>query len=101
MKKTIILLETLDFVKPPVPFISESCIEIKIKLNFYFHTSLWCLKRFYEGLLKALIKPFEAPQRSVKKINLIFSIRPGLEREGLIPLKIVYMVGKNLCYVIH
>ena len=31
------------------PFISESCIEIKIELNFYFHT-LWCLKRFYEGL---------------------------------------------------
>ena len=24
----------------------------KIKLNFYFHTSLWCLKRFYEGLKK-------------------------------------------------
>ena len=23
--------------------ISESCIGIKIKLNFYFHTSLWCL----------------------------------------------------------
>ena len=22
----------------------------KIKLNFYFHSSLWCLKRFYEGL---------------------------------------------------
>ena len=35
------------------PFISKSCIEIKIELNFYFHTSLWCLKRFYEGL-KAL-----------------------------------------------
>ena len=32
------------------PSISESCIEIKIELNFYFHTSLWCLKRFYEGL---------------------------------------------------
>ena len=31
-------------------FISESCIEIKIELNFYFRTSLWCLKRFYEGL---------------------------------------------------
>ena len=30
--------------------ISDSYIEIKIKLNFYFHTSLWCLKRFYEGL---------------------------------------------------
>ena len=34
----------------------------KIKLNFDFHASLWCLKRFNEGL----IKPFEAPQRSVK-----------------------------------
>ena len=22
----------------------------KISLNVYFHTSLWCLKRFYEGL---------------------------------------------------
>ena len=22
----------------------------KIKINFYFHTSLWSLKRFYEGL---------------------------------------------------
>ena len=44
------------------PFISESCIEIKIELNFYFHTSLLCLKRAF----KAFIKPFEAPQRSVK-----------------------------------
>ena len=33
----------------------------KIKFNFYFHISLWCLKRF------------EAPQRSVKiKLKLIF-----------------------------
>ena len=32
----------------PVPCISESCIEIKIKLNFCFHTSLWCLNN--EGL---------------------------------------------------
>ena len=30
--------------------ISESCIEIRFNLNFYFHTSLWCLKRFCEGL---------------------------------------------------
>ena len=22
----------------------------KIYLNFYFHFSLWCLKRFYEGI---------------------------------------------------
>ena len=36
----------------PVLCISESCIEIKIKLNFYFHTSLWCLKKFYEGTTK-------------------------------------------------
>ena len=28
------------------PIISESCIEVKIELNFYFRTSLWCLKRF-------------------------------------------------------
>ena len=45
----------------------------KIKLNFYFHFSLWCLKKFYEGL-KAFLKPFEAPQRSVKiKFDLIFN----------------------------
>ena len=34
----------------PAPCVSESCIKIKINLNFYFHTSLWYLKRFYEGL---------------------------------------------------
>ena len=37
------------------------------------HTSLWYLKIFYEGrfakVLKAFIKPFEAPQRNVK-INI-------------------------------
>ena len=45
---------------------SDSCIEIKIKLNVYFHTSLWCLKSFYEGL-NGLHKIFcVAPQRSVK-----------------------------------
>ena len=32
------------------PFISESCIEIKIELNLYFHISLWCFIRFYESL---------------------------------------------------
>ena len=44
----------------PLPCISESCIEIKMKLNFYFHTSLWFLEKFYEG------QPFEAPQRIAK-----------------------------------
>ena len=36
------------------------------------------------GAFKAFIKPFDVPQRSVKiKINLIFSLRPILGREGL------------------
>ena len=40
------------------PFISERAFtKIKIKLNFYFHTSLRCLKRFYEGF-KTLKDPF-------------------------------------------
>ena len=34
----------------PVLSISESCIEIKVKLKFYFQTSLLCLKMFYEGI---------------------------------------------------
>ena len=42
-----------------VPCISESCVEMKIKLNFYFHTFLVVPQ-------KAFIKPFEAPQRNVK-----------------------------------
>ena len=33
----------------------------KIKLNFYFHTSMWCLKK---------LKPFGAPQEI--KFNLLF-----------------------------
>ena len=37
--------------------ISESCIKIKINSNFYFHTSLWSIKKFYEGL-KSIHKTF-------------------------------------------
>ena len=57
-------------------YILESCIKIKIILNFYFYTSLWCLKSFYEGLLglKTFIKTFEASQKSGE---VIFSLRPG------------------------
>ena len=57
----------------PAPRISESYIKIKINLNFYFHTSLWCLKRFYEGL-KGLHKPFrETTKKSeYKNFKLIF-----------------------------
>ena len=69
----------------PAPCIFESCIEIKINLNFYFHTSLWCLKRFYEGL-KGLHKTFRDTTTKCenKKFKLIFSLRPGSGREGLI-----------------
>ena len=66
-----------------VPGISESCIEIKIKLNFYFPTFLWCLKRLYEGLYGPH-KTFWGTRKTFenKKFNLIFSHRPGLGREG-------------------
>ena len=44
----------------PTPCISESCIEIKINLNFYF--TLLC------GASKGFMKvPFEVPQIIVKK----------------------------------
>ena len=41
---------------PPCAF-SECCIKMKTNLNFYFHTSLWYLKRFYKGL-KGLYRTF-------------------------------------------
>ena len=44
----------------------------KINLNFYFHTSLGASEGFMKAF-KAFIKPFEAPQRSVKiKIHVNF-----------------------------
>ena len=36
----------------PAPILAE---EKKLYWSFYFHTSLWCLKRFYEGL-KGIVK---------------------------------------------
>ena len=33
----------------PLWCMQEIYVRIKINSNFYFHTSLWCLKRFYEG----------------------------------------------------
>ena len=56
------------------PCIFKSCIKIKINLNFYFHTSLWYLKRFYEDL-KGTTKKCEN-----KNFKLIFSISPESER---------------------
>ena len=56
----------------------------KINLNFYFHISLWRLKRLYESLdhvskdfikaLKTFIQFSEAPQRDLRK-KLIFLIQ--------------------------
>ena len=54
----------------PILCISESYIEIKIKVNFYFDT-LWCLKRFYEGLKASVLKkPFAPPQKKCQNKNL-------------------------------
>ena len=54
--------------------------ENKIDLNFYFDTSLWLLRRFYEGFIKS----FEAQQTSVKKyFKLILSLFLGSKWEGL------------------
>ena len=72
-----------------LPTLCISGIEIKINLNFGFNTSLWCCKRFYESL------------RSVRKkcrktsFDLIFCLRPGLGREGLIPVGIIHLVLKQ------
>ena len=47
---TICLLYLAIYWILNVPCISESCTEIKIKLDIYFHTPLWCLRRVYEGI---------------------------------------------------
>ena len=50
----------------PVPYISESCIEIKMKLKFLF-SHFFVLPQKVLRTFKTFIKPFEAPQRNVKK----------------------------------
>ena len=67
LKKTF--KRSLVWRRVPVLYISESYIEIKINLNFYFYTSLWCLKRFYEGL-KGLHKTFWGSTKKCKNKNL-------------------------------
>ena len=60
------------------PYISESCIKIKTNLNFYFTLLCGPSKGFMKAL-KAFIKSFEAPQRSVKiKIKLVFFSSSGI-----------------------
>ena len=41
----------------------------KIKLNFYFHASLWCLKKFYEGL-EGFQKTFWGTTKNCENKNL-------------------------------
>ena len=60
------------------PCISETCIKIKIKVNFYFCSSLCASKGFVKAS-KAFIKPFDAPQTSVKmRIEVNFLFRSGI-----------------------
>ena len=67
----------------PAPCILEICRKMKINVNFYFHTSLWYLKRFYEGL-QGLHKTFWGNTKKCEnKCKLIFSLRPGSGWEGL------------------
>ena len=78
-------MKTLFVLKPfhPDPEQRE-----KINLNFHFHTSSWCSKRFYEGL-KAFIKPFETLQRSLKiKIKLTLILIQLSEMNGAERVKI-------------
>ena len=51
-------------LKRPNPGQSE-----KFKLKFYFHTSLWCFKRFYKGL-KGLHKTFRGTTKKYENKNL-------------------------------
>ena len=60
---------TIASLTLPTPCISESCNKVKINSNFYFHTSLWCLKRFYEGL-KDLHKIFSGTTKISENKNL-------------------------------
>ena len=59
----------------------------KINLNFYFHTSLWCLKTFYEGL-KGLDKTFwdttkKCENKNVGQFLFKYNFLKCTGREGL------------------
>ena len=62
----------------------------KLTSIFYFHTSLWCLKRFYKG-----IKRFEALQRSAKK-NIRLSEMHGTLRVILHEIKFSFMFYQDV-----
>ena len=86
----------MSWLTPPVLCISESCIEIKINLNFYFKLLCDAPKDFM--VFNAFIKPFEAPQRSVKNENLSFFFLPGI---GVLRIKPFSLTLPCLTYQIH
>ena len=49
LRQLLFRLNEKPWLTLPALCIPESSIKIKINRNFYFHTSLWYLKRFYEG----------------------------------------------------
>ena len=51
------------------PFCFDLGQREKINLNFYFHISFWCLKRFYEAL-KGLHKTFQGTTKKFENKNL-------------------------------
>ena len=50
------------------PFCHDPERKGKVNFNFYFHTSSWCLKRFYEGL-KGLYKTFSGTTKKCENEN--------------------------------
>ena len=62
-------LESNYMLAIPVPIAEEKILNWREKTNsnFYFHTSLWCHKRFYEDL-KSLHKTFRGNTKCEKKI---------------------------------
>ena len=67
----------------------------KINLNFYLHTSLQCLRRFYEGL-KGRHKTFWSTTKKCENKNLLIFILIRLsEMYGARRVKIVQMVPNH------
>ena len=67
--KIILKRKHFVYLTLPAPRISESWIKIKVNWSFYFHTSLCCLKRFYE-YLKGLHKTFWDTTKKRENKNL-------------------------------
>ena len=84
------------FLTLPVPCISESCIEIKIKLNFYFYTSFWCLKRFCERL-KGVHKTFRGTTKKCENKNLIYFFSSSGVRTGNLKFCEFYVSTYKMC----